>query len=93
MGMHLNGVKCKLLASSDAVIMDSIWLSFNRVDVKGAVLLGMPLFMDPILDQAWNCPRRLIDYSSLVPKTSSFCFEHLSVHLGCYIYCAAPTVG
>ena len=91
MGMHLNCVKCELLATSDAVVMDPTLLSFNRVDAKDAVLLGAPLFTGPSLDEAWSgrcaelrsdLSQRLLDCSSLVPRMPSFCFEHRSVHPG-----------
>ena len=52
MGMHLNCVKCELLARSDAVIMDSTLLSFKRIDIKDAMLLGAPLFTGASLDEA-----------------------------------------
>ena len=54
LGLHLNYSKCELLAHKDTVVSDTTLLSFLRVDVGDASLLGAPLFTGNSLDTAWS---------------------------------------
>ena len=49
MGLTLNPSKCELIAHQDLSVKDDCLLSFVRVNVSDATLLGAPLF-----DKAWT---------------------------------------
>ena len=54
MGLTLNPSKCELIAHQDLSVKDDCLLSFVRVSVSDATLLGAPLFPSPVLDKAWS---------------------------------------
>ena len=54
MGLTLNPSKCELIAHQDLSVKDDCLLSFVRVNVSDATLLGAPLFPGPVLDKAWS---------------------------------------
>ena len=49
--MGLNPSKCDLIAHQDLSVKDDCLLSFVRVNVSDATLLGAPLFPGPVLDK------------------------------------------
>jgi len=54
MGFTLNPSKCELIAHQDLSVKDDCLLSFVRVNVSDATLLGAPLFPVTVLDKAWS---------------------------------------
>ena len=54
MGLTLNPSKCELIAHQDLSVKDDCLLSFVRVNVSDATLLGAPLFPGPVLDKVWS---------------------------------------
>ena len=68
MGLTLNPSKCEVIAHQDLSVKDDCLLSFVRVNVSDATLLGAPLFPDPVFDKVWSdrCAdlARAVDWAS-----------------------------
>jgi len=68
MGLVLNVSKCELIADPRTTVDDPVLQSFQRIDVKDAILLGAPLFPGSVLDRLWS--ERCTDLSRAVDRLS-----------------------
>src|SRR3989442_1297606 len=63
--------KCELISHSNTAVSDPILLSFLRVDLNSACLLGAPLFIGQAFDKAWE--DRCEDLSRAAGRLTDVC--------------------